>query len=386
MRHRTRDKTSGARYHGSCIRDLTTHRPRGVAVLDRSEPQDAQAFANEPTVLEFATALVRRRRMISLTALVGAIVMVTWATIASATFTADAVLVSSVSSGGLSGRLGGLASRFGIGGLGTDVSTRPTANPVLISQLATSRVILERIVGDTIAVDGGPPTTIVDLLISDSRSGEGTGVIERRLAIRELARIVVASHDIDSDAVSIVTTSPWPEFSFHVTSRVLEELDRFNQEIGRAEARTERLFAEERLREATDSLTAAEGRLARFLDANRSYENSPQLRFEAQTLQRAVDLKQEIRLSLAQAVEESRLTEVRDTPVLTIVAEPEMPVVRNPRGRVRKALVGFLLGASMAAILVILQYSLEKGRAAGDPRVGAFLDEIRRAVPLRNRA
>jgi hypothetical protein len=54
--------------------------------------------------------------------------------------------------------------------------------------------------------------------------------------------------------------------------------------------------------------------------------------------------------SLAEAYEQARVEEVRNTPVLTVVDPPEVPALPEPRWIAVKALAGLLLGAMLVAV------------------------------------
>ena len=107
------------------------------------------------------------------------------------------------------------------------------------------------------------------------------------------------------------------------------------------------------MRAAQDDLEIAEHELQIFLQRNRSYKDSPALTFEASRLERIINLRQQVYTSLAQAHEQARLDEVRDTPVMTIVDSPAGSA--EPTGHVASRvgfglLIGFLLGAAAAMI------------------------------------
>jgi uncharacterized protein involved in exopolysaccharide biosynthesis len=137
-----------------------------------------------------------------------------------------------------------------------------------------------------------------------------------------------------------------------VAERVLDLVHRFNLETRQSQALAERRFIEARLAETERELVASEGRLQAFLERNRRYDNSPDLRFEYERLQRQVGLRQQVYNSLSQSYEQAKIEEVRNTPVLTVVEPPVRPVEPDSRGLLPKALIGLFLGGFLAVGLV----------------------------------
>ena len=92
------------------------------------------------------------------------------------------------------------------------------------------------------------------------------------------------------------------------------------------------------------------------------YRGSPLLEYEAGRLERTVQLKQELFLTITKAYEEARITEVRDTPILTIIDRAVAPVRRSsPR---RKLMVYFALGAG-AVVASGMAYLLDFRNTVG---------------------
>ena len=105
----------------------------------------------------------------------------------------------------------------------------------------------------------------------------------------------------------------------------------FNLLTRQTRAGAERRFVEARLQEAADSLRLVENRHKAFLQANRDFRNSPQLKFENDRLERDVQFQQQLYTSLAQSFEQARIDEVRNTPVITVLEPPDLPASPDPR-------------------------------------------------------
>jgi uncharacterized protein involved in exopolysaccharide biosynthesis len=62
-----------------------------------------------------------------------------------------------------------------------------------------------------------------------------------------------------------------------------------------------------------------------------------------------VQNKQQVFQTLSQAVEQARIDEVRDTPVLSIIEPPTIPPVRDSRGLALKLIAALAFGVASAA-------------------------------------
>lgn len=122
----------------------------------------------------------------------------------------------------------------------------------------------------------------------------------------------------------------------------------------RSRAGARRQFAEVQVVQARANLDQAEDSLRRFYERNRRIADSPSLQFEEARLRRRVDLRQEIYLVLSRELEQARLDEVRDTPILNVI-DPPVPPARHeePQRRVMTVLAAFLGALTAVAGLVV---------------------------------
>jgi uncharacterized protein involved in exopolysaccharide biosynthesis len=125
-----------------------------------------------------------------------------------------------------------------------------------------------------------------------------------------------------------------------------------------------------------DSLRMAENRLESFMRANRQYQNSPELSFARERLQRELSLQQQVYTTLVQAYEDARMREVRNTPVIAIVDSATVPSGPDSRGRVRRLALGTIAGAILFLLLLIVRQLVERGRARGDKDLDEIFQEM----------
>jgi uncharacterized protein involved in exopolysaccharide biosynthesis len=158
--------------------------------------------------------------------------------------------------------------------------------------------------------------------------------------------------------------------SEQLNRRLIELLNESSSESRRAQAEGERRFIDDRLESAQRELNQAEDRVKRFLEVNRQYSSSPQLTVEYERLRRRVDLRQQVFGALAQAYEQARIDEMRNTPVLTVLDPPELTGTRI--GRKRDALVWLVIGLILAVAIALGREAIRR-RRVDDPELLADL-------------
>lgn len=345
--------------------------------------------AAEPSGLTIATIVADSYRLILGAGLGGALLLVVLAIVVPARFSSTILLVPSSPSAAGS-QLGGLASQLGLGdALGAGAS--PTASAVFLAQLARSDVILSRLLADTVTTGDDPSerTTILELADPPrllSFGGEDPVALRRVRGVKELKRWVSARSDRETGSTRISVRTNWPAVSLHIAERVATELDRLNIELSTARAAAERGFLEARLTEQQQTLRAAEGHLERFLQTNREYSSSATLTFARERLQREVGLQEQLLTSLAKSLEDARLREVQNTPVVTVVEPAQFPYLADSRNIVQRALLGFLALASVVAVATILLRLLRARATQGDTDAAGLLAALDRVRVLRRRA
>lgn len=258
------------------------------------------------------------------------------------------------------GRLAGLASQLGfpVGRMSEGESVE------FYVSLAESRSLLAEVATDTFrfAESEGSPDTLRGTLLDLLEVKGGTPTERLRNATERLERDIDVWADVNSGIVTLRTRAPWAGLAVQVNRNLLEGIHRFNLEKRRSQARAEREFVEERVRHARSELEAAEADLRRFLEVNRRYDDSPQLRFEADGLQRRVSLRQQVYTSLAESFEKARLDEVRNTPVVTVIDAPEGSA-RRTWSPVRNTVLALLLGLLLVAGWIFLREYVERQRS-----------------------
>jgi len=326
-------------------------------------------------VLALANVVVRRRRIIGALMLAGATLGLTLGLVSTRMYVSNATFIPQGSDAGVSTGLALAASQFGV----RVPTTGATWGPPIYVELLQSRALLEPIALDTLAVaeQGGRRVAVMDLLgVAGSTSSKRADV-----AVRALARIVTAEEDRKLGAVKLSVKTAWPSVSFAIAQRLVRGVNLFNLETRKSQAAAERQFAETQAGEAEAALRAAEDRLQSFLQQNRSISGSQELAFAMDRLRREVALRQQVYTSLVQNREEARLREVRDTPVITVLEEPRLPVMGEGRKSLQKAILGGLAGGIFGVLIAFLARALAEARLAPSEEVQEFFQLVDDATP-----
>lgn len=314
--------------------------------------------ASSNLAYELAALLLRNGRLI-----IGVVVLVAAATAVALLFlgreyTARSAIVPEASDTRAM-PLAGLAAQFGVslsgssGGESVDFYSRLLRSRQLLEAAGLSRYRFVTEIGGEEVLEG----TLLELYDVE---GEHQRDRVRRLVDRLLEDVEVST-DVRANLLGIATTAPWPLLAEALNQRLLDLMGEFNLEKRQSKAAAERQFVEARMAEARSDLASAEAELRSFREQNRRLGASPELELEAQRLEREVSLRQQVYTSLAQAYEQARIDEVRNTPVFTVV-DPPAGSARPDRGMVSTLLMGVFLGTIAGVTLALARESLARMR------------------------
>lgn len=269
---------------------------------------------------------------------------------------------------------GGLADLAGQFGVSLPTATQ-SLSPDFYSELLTSRVLLLPVVRDTFMVSemGGQRVSFLDLF---KIAGSPAARREER-GVAALKTLVTVNVEQATGVVQVSVSTPWRSVSLAMVTELVNGVNQFNERMRQGQATAERKFVEGRLAVAGTDLRQAEDRLEAFLKANRQSESSPELTFQRERLQREVGLRQQIFTSLTQAYEDARIREVRNTPVISIFEPPAAPMQPEPRGRLKRGLLGLMLGGLAGTVLVFTSGMMARQREEGDSDADAFVSAWR---------
>lgn len=305
-------------------------------------------MTDEISFVEIAIVLLRNRRLLVILPLVLAAVVAGSTLMQDRTYRATASFMPHGADRGSSGAAM-LARQFGMN-ISTD---RPGQSPQFYADLLRGREILRQ------AVESEYRTTVEGVqleatLIEWFGVEDGSGPLPPwRRAVERLREDITVTLARETGVVQLAVSAESPLLAEQIAQRLLELLNIFNMETRQSQAVEEGRFVAARMEEAEEELRQAEDSLKGFLQQNRQFTNSPELVFEHERLQRFVAMRQQIYTTLVQAHEQSRIDAVRDTPVLTVIANPLGSAEPEGRGTILRAVLALILGFIVAVFVAL---------------------------------
>ena len=252
-------------------------------------------------------------------------------------YSAGFAMVPQVSDAGNSG-LSSIASQLGVN-LGTIDLTQ---SPLFYSELLGSKAFMIALAGTAFRVESR--SELRDTLLYDWLDSPGVTPSQRRERGSTLLRDRVAiSASPRSGIVRFTVAVNDSALARQIAARALWQIDSFNLRIKQSQARAERVFLEQRSDSLGRLLRQAEEALVIFDDRNRAAVLSPALRIERERISREARVLEGVYQLVRQQLERTRMDEVRNTPVVTVIEE-----VRSPAWPERR----FLLFKTIAAASV----------------------------------
>jgi uncharacterized protein involved in exopolysaccharide biosynthesis len=254
---------------------------------------------------------------------------------------------------------GGLAAQLGL----TLPGAGGTESPQFYRDLLRSREILGMAVTTPLTVPGVTtrPTTLIELYALN----DAEPAIRRDRAMAQLNKALDLDIALPTGVVTVKVSASSPGLAQALNRRMFELLGEFNLKRRQSRASEERRFAEGRLTSVKAELRVAENRLQYFLQSNRDYRNAPALQFEYERLQADVELLRQVVTTLQQSTEQAKLEEVRDTPTVTLIESPSVPVRPDPRGTIKYSLIAFVLGSFLGMGLAFVRETVAGSGARG---------------------
>lgn len=321
--------------------------------------------------VEIASAIVRYRRLVLGAGLICAVTLSVILLVLPRKYTSSASFTPQSSRSQL-GALGGLAAQFGVAVPGAESNE----SPAFYADLLKSRTILAPLTDSVVTIHRAGAAMRGDFATFEKVSAPDSAQrIDK--AIKALAKDMTVSVVDKTGVVRVSIRTRYAELSHSLVANALNLVNDFNLRVRRSQATAQREFLDRRLADVTRELHASEDSLRAFTEANRgSLLNAPQLQIQQQRLNRSITMHTGVYTGIAQALEQAKLDEIRDTPVITVVEQATLPPLPDRRGLIIKAILAFILGCIVGAVLAVVRQAIENNRRTSPESFMALSGEI----------
>jgi uncharacterized protein involved in exopolysaccharide biosynthesis len=241
----------------------------------------------------------------------------------------------------VSGTLAGLASQFG------NLQLSGQNGAQFFGDLLSTDAVLRRLVHDSFPLEGrlAPLSVLYGL---DRTPDE---LLEYNI-VKKLRRALIVGVNVRTGVVRFSVEGRTPMLAKLLADSTLAALNAVNIELRQERAAAERAFTAERATHAREDLSAAEEALTAFYERNRSIGNSPTLQLQEGQLKRQVDMAQQVYVQLRLQEEQAAVQEVRNTPAISVIDPPLVPVKRSWPNRRLAVALGLLVGMMAGVVRV----------------------------------
>jgi uncharacterized protein involved in exopolysaccharide biosynthesis len=340
----------------------------------RTEP-DIGPAAQESELVQLLNAVLRNRTLVIFVPMVAAVTVLLLSMTRPRQYRSEAAIVPQQAQR-LPAAFAGLATQLGLPIPGD----RLDQSPAFYADLLKSREIMSHVVQEPLdASQLGEEQPVSLLEIYEIKDERPEARVQK--AADRLRRSVRPTVDSETGVVAFSVPSRSATLSQAIAQEIIEQINEFNLRRRQSVAGAERTFVEDRLKTAMTELSGAEAQLRQFDERNLRIGNSPELRLERDRLVRQVDMRQQVVTMLAQAYEQARIDEVRNTPAITVIERPNLPLRGEPRGSVKNAIVAFIVVGFLGTMLAFGRELLTHVRTGQGGEYQEFRELKRRLKP-----
>ncbi|HKP98194.1 MAG TPA: hypothetical protein VJ385_20860 [Fibrobacteria bacterium] len=201
----------------------------------------------------------------------------------------------------------------------------------------------------------GPDSIALDSLWKLKPGKERNAYKEFRDKVDRLTKGMYINVERDklTGVVSLKTTFEDPQVSLQVNEFILAMLRDYMANSARSQARENRIFVGERLKEVDSDLRKSEAEMMVFNQRNMGV-TSPPLLLEMARLKRDATMNQEIFIQLKKQYEIARIEELKETALLDILSEPTLALKPDPRGTLKRILLATGIALVFGSFLALI--------------------------------
>lgn len=217
--------------------------------------------------------------------------------------------------------------------------------------------------------------TLLGMSVESNRRGPFPTRDEEE-AIRQLQGQVTAYKSPETGLMKISVSTGHARLSAQLVESFVEHLRDHVRAIRTKKARENLAFIRDRFGEAKKALSAAEQRLANFLDRNQRISTA-ELRTKRDRLERQVRFKSDLYSELQAQLTQAEIDLQRSEPVITVLEDPVPPLEPTSPQRLPILILSLLGGIVVGIGLVLLRAFFQEENTSGERR--AKIEEVRAA-------
>jgi len=329
-------------------------RTREKLILDNG-PQSSSSSE----LLTLLASLVRNRRWVYLLVGVTVLATVVFCLLLPNRYTAKALILPS---GGTPNSLGGLREFAGLLGESPFASAemKSEQSSYLYPDILKSRLISEAVINRVYQYPQGGKNRNQNLFnYFKAKKMDG--------AIKALTRITCFEMDRKTGVITISATTKNRHLSAAIANEYIDRLEEYNLDTRRSKSKENEKFISRRLEEVKAELRQAEDNLETFQLKNRNFNtaSSPELAAELARLEREVEIKSNVFLTLTQQHELARVETKKDVPIVQVLDYAKPPDEKAGPNRKLLVLTSLLL-SSLLGIAIVLSVELCKAKIRPD--------------------
>ena len=308
-------------------------------------------------ILALFGSLVKKRKWIYL--LVGVTVLATTAFSAFLPnkYVSKAVILPSGGAADKLSSLGGFASmigNFSLGSMGTNLENSSFLYPDILK----SRLISEAVINKVYQYPGGRKPKNQNLL-------QYFKAKKMDSAVKALAGITSSNMDRKTGIITISVTTNNRYLSAAIANEYINQLENYNLSTRKSKAKENQDFISQRLEDTKKELKEAEDNLEAFQLKNRNFyaASSPEIALELARLEREVEVKSKVFLTLTEQYELARVEAKKDVPIVQILDYAKPPEQKTGPNRKIIILTSLFLSSFVGvAIILSLEFAKSKVR------------------------
>jgi len=180
--------------------------------------------------------------------------------------------------------------------------------------------------------------------------------------------ITEISSDAQTGIIDIEITTEYPQLSQKILQKTLNELERYNSEIRRSQAKESARYLERELNDRQKELSASEQNLADFQKANQNWyaTTDPDILTELSRLRRDIEINSQAYLLLREQYELARLNVQKDIPVVSLLDSPTLPSMKSGPRRKLIVFIAGILAFLFAIAFVLIREAYRNWLKTGD--------------------